>query len=358
MKLPDSGRRKYRVALVGGAGTWGSKYLAAYAAHPDCQVVALVDTAAQRRADFARHYDIAQHCDHIDVLFARQVPDIVSAIVPVAANPAIVSACARAGVRVVSCEKPLAVSLDQADTMLADCQRAGTVLSCGSVYSGVPYLSQTLEWMQSGALGSVTSAAIPGGLPDEAAGGGCVQLTLLRLLTGLDAVWAQGWSGPPRPDWTWTPGTAEADKDGPAWGRLGLAGGVECSIAEPGQAASCIVAVEGENGRLELTSQGPVLVQNGATVRPGFAARPWASDYFSLRIERLVRAFDTGVDELDSGRGYHHALEIALALKLSARQGHRRVDLPLADRSMQAVPYRYRMEGGDIAGFLGVPPTV
>ena len=346
------------VAVVGGAGTWGSKYLAAYAAHPACRVVALVDAAGQRRADFARHYGIEVHCDRVEELLAKKVPDIVSAVVPVAANPGVVAACARAGVRVVSCEKPLAVSLDQADAMLEVCRAAGAVLSCGSVYSGVPYLKETLAWVRGGVLGKITGAAIPGGLPHEAAGGGCVQLTLLRLLTGLEAVWAEGWAGAPRPDWTWTPGTPPAEKDAPAWGRLGLAGGVDCDIAEPGQPASCLVSVEGDAGRLQLTGQGPLLVQGATPVKPDFAMRPWDGDVFTLRIERLLRACDSGRDELDSGRGYHQALEIALALKLSARQGHQRVGLPLADRSLRVVPYRYRMEGGDVAGFLGEPPTV
>ena len=41
--------RKYRVAVVGGAGTWGRHYLHAYAEHPDCEIVALVDRTRDRR---------------------------------------------------------------------------------------------------------------------------------------------------------------------------------------------------------------------------------------------------------------------------------------------------------------------
>ena len=36
---------KLRVAVVGAAGTWGRYYLGAYAAHPEVELVALVDSA-------------------------------------------------------------------------------------------------------------------------------------------------------------------------------------------------------------------------------------------------------------------------------------------------------------------------
>ena len=103
--------KKYRVAIVGGAGTWGRYYLRTYASHPRCQIVALVDRARDRRQAFADKYGVSQVFDSVEELLARDVPDIVSAIVPVTQNLPVVRACAEAGVRVVSCEKPLAVQL-------------------------------------------------------------------------------------------------------------------------------------------------------------------------------------------------------------------------------------------------------
>ena len=35
--------RKYRVAVAGGAGAWGRRYLRAFANHPDCEIVGLAD---------------------------------------------------------------------------------------------------------------------------------------------------------------------------------------------------------------------------------------------------------------------------------------------------------------------------
>ncbi|MCZ6675895.1 MAG: Gfo/Idh/MocA family oxidoreductase, partial [Candidatus Poribacteria bacterium] len=62
--------KKYRVAVVGGAGTWGRRYLRAYANHPDCEIVALVDRAWDRRQAFADRYGIRVVYDTLDDLLA------------------------------------------------------------------------------------------------------------------------------------------------------------------------------------------------------------------------------------------------------------------------------------------------
>ena len=183
--------KKYRVAVIGGAGTWGRKYLRAYANHPACEIVALVDRAEDRRQTFADRYNIGTVFDTLEDLLDREIPDIVSAILPTSHNPGVVIACAEAGVKVVSCEKPIAVELSQADEMVRICRERGTVFSCGSVYSGVPHLLETVDWIKAGNIGKLTAAAVPSGLPREVSGGGCVQLTLLQLLTGMEVEWGR-----------------------------------------------------------------------------------------------------------------------------------------------------------------------
>ena len=346
---------KYRVALVGGAGTWGQRYLRAYAGHPDCEIIALVDPARNRRQALADRYGIQRVCDSLEELLNAELPDIVSVIVPVTSNPEIVIACARAGVRVVSCEKPIAVELSRADEMVDTCRAWGTVFSCGSVYSGVPYLRETLAWIRAGHLGRITGAAIPGGLPREVSGGCCVQLTLLRLLTGAEIGWVEGWTLPPDPGWTSPPGAAEEEIDCPAYGRLGLSGDILCEIPPPGKKVSCQVAVSGEEGQIWLCSPRPVFIQGSGAestpIFPEFLEKPSPGDYFTPRIELLLRAFDTGREEFDSGHGYRQALEIAIALKLSAQRGHQRISLPLEDRLQRIFPHPYRLYGGDVAGW-------
>ena len=352
-------RKKYRVAVVGGAGTWGSRYLHAYANHPACEIVALVDRAKDRRSAFADRYGIETVFDTLDDLLAREVPDIVSAILPTSHNPDTIIACAEAGVKVISCEKPIAVELSQADAMVRISHEQGTVFSCGSVYSGVPYLLETIDWIRAGNIGKLTAAAIPSGLPREVSGGGCVQLTLLQLLTGMEVEWAEGWTLPPDFDWMPPVDVSASEIDCPAYGRLGLSGGVVCEIPAPSkQGGSCPIAITGENGQVWLTGPRPVFIQGiGAAstpVYPDFLDTPPPDDFFTRRIEWLMQAFDTGQDVVDSGHGYHQALEIAIALKQSAEDGHQRISLPLEDRSLRIVPHPYRLLGGDVAGWESI----
>jgi hypothetical protein len=358
-------KKKYRVALVGGAGTWGRRYLHAYAQHPDCEIVALVDRAADRRHTFAAHYGIATHYDTLDQLLDRDVPDVVSAVVPVDANPAAVIACAEAGVRVVSCEKPIAAQLSQADDMVRICRQRGTVFSCGSIYSGIPHLSEIIDWIRQGHLGQLTVAAIPSGLPKEVAGGACVQLSLLRLLSNLEVEWVEGWTLPPTPEWTWPSDVPEDEIDCPAYGRLGLANGTVCEIPAPGN-SNCLLALTGAKGQFWLSHARPVFVLGtgaaSSPVFPDFLNTAADDDAFTLRITRLLRSCDSGRDELDSGQNYHQALEIAIALKLSDRNRHQRITLPLPDRSLRIAPHPYRLHGGDVAGWESIgykgPPTI
>ena len=352
--------RKYRVAVVGGAGTWGRRYLHAYANHPDCEIVALVDRARDRRQTFSNHYGIETVYDTLDELLAADTPDIVSAVIPVAHNPKAVLACSEAGVRVVSCEKPIATALCQADDMVRICREHGTVFGCGSVYSGVPYLTETLDWIRAGHLGRLTGATIPGGLPMEVSGGACVQLTLLRLLTGMDVDWVEGWALPPEPGYDLPPGIPRSEADCPAYGSLGLSGGIICEAPRPGSAkkAAGLIVVTGEQGQVRISSPEPVLLSGRGSaltpVHPEFLHTPRPDnthDFFTIRIERLMRAFDTGVEDLDSGHGYRQALEIAIALKLSAQRDHQRISLPLEDRSLRIFPHPHRLLGGDVAGW-------
>ena len=329
---------KYRVAVVGGAGTWGRFYLRAYANHPDCEIVALVDRARDRRSAFAGRYGIKTVFDTVDELFAKEVPDIVSIILPVGHNPEAVIACAEAGVKAVSCEKPIAVELSQADKMVRTCRERGTAFGCGTGYWDAPYLlgDRRLDPCGQCNIGQLTGAAIPGGLPTEVSGGGCVQLTIMRLLTGMEVEWAEGWALPPQAGWMPPVEFEAVETDSPAYGRLGLSpigsefkatGGIVCEIVKPqtDQNVFCPVSVTGENGRIWITSPKPVLIQGqGAAstpVHPEFLDSP-RKDGFTSAIERLMRAVDTGEDAVCSGHDYRQALEIAIALKQSAHHGH------------------------------------
>jgi predicted dehydrogenase len=360
--------KKYRVAVVGGAGTWGRYYLRAFAEHPDCEIVALVDRARDRRQAFATRYGIEAVYDTVDELLARDVPDIVSAILPVAYTYDAVIACAEAGVKVVSCEKPIAAELARADTMVRICRERGTALGCGTGHWNAPYLQETVEWIRAGNIGPLTAAAIPRGLVNEVAGGGCAELTQMRFLTGMEVEWVEGWTLPPLPGYRAQEATLDTQVDRPAWGRLGLSGGIVCEICEPPSEpkAVCSGVATGDNGQVWLSRPRPVLVQGkgaeSTPVFPDFFDAPQPETFFVPVIEQLMSAFDSGEECECSGRDYLQALEIAIALVQSAHCNHQRIKLPLEDRSLKIYPHPYRLYGGDEAGWESIgyagPPAV
>ena len=359
--------KKYRVAVVGGAGTWGRHYLRTYAEHPRCQVIALVDRAKDRRQAFADRYGIPQVFDTVEELLERDLPDIVSVILPVAHTYGAVIACARAGVRVVSCEKPIAAELSKADEIVRLCRECNTILGCGTARWG-PYVPQLIDWLRAGNLGALTGAAMPGGLQREVSGGSCHDLVLMRLLTGMEVEWVEGWTLPPEPNYRAPEAADETEVDCPAYGRLGLSGDIVCEVPapQPGQRISCQVSLTGEGGQAWVCHPRPVIVQGkGASstpVFPDFFNDPLPQNFFIPLIEDLMRAFDTGEDSRCSGHDYRQVLEIAIAIKLSAHRGHERISLPLADRSLRLFPHPYRLLGGDIAGWESIgytgPPQV
>ncbi|NKB69802.1 MAG: hypothetical protein GKR89_22245 [Candidatus Latescibacteria bacterium] len=357
--------KKYRVAIAGGAGTWGRFYTSAFAAHPEVEIVALVDRATERGRAFAAHFGIDQVFSSIDELLAREIPDIVSAILPVAYTRDVVIACAEAGVKVVSCEKPIDYQLARADETVRICQERGTVLGCGTALWMAPYIRQTVEWIRQGHIGALTGASIPGGLPVEVSGGGCHWLAQMLYLTGMKVEWVEGWILPPEGNYANPEATEPTQIDYPAYGRLGLSGGIVCQIPNPQRRVACETAISGENGQVWITNPRPILIQGqgpgSSPVYPEFFKEDQPETWADRTIAGLLAAVDTGAYDC-RGDYYRQVLEIAIALVLSAHDNHRRIELPLTDRSHKLYPHPYRLYGGDKAGwqsigYQGPPPS-
>ena len=210
-------------------------------------------------------------------------------------------------------------------------------------------------------------AAIPGGLPKELSGAGCVQLTQMRLVTGMEVEWVEGWVLPPADGWTLPEGAAKHEIDCPAYGRLGLSGGIVCEIPPPRAEAdmSCRVWVEGEQGQAWMNAPLPTLIRGKGSestpVYPDFFAQEYPRPFEAIAAQ-LLHASETGEEILCSGHDYRQALEIAIAFKRSASRGGQRVPLPLDSRNYRIYPHPYRMRGGDVAGWESIgytgPPEV
>ncbi len=347
--------RRYRVAIVGGAGMWGRHYLTAAVNHEQCDAI-LVDTS-DRRDEFAEHHNVTDVYRTLDELFAVEIPDVVCCILPVAIAPSLVLQCVEAGVKVVSCEKPIAIELAEADRMVETCRERGVAFGCATAHWEVPLLDETAAWLASGEFGDITSVAIPGGLPVEVSGAGCVQLTQMRGLTGTEVEWVEGYELPSVGGYR-APEASDIEADCPAYGRLGLSSSIICEIPEPKDEmrTPCRVSVTTTMGRLFLQKPHPIILQGeGATatpIYPDFLDTEAPGRSMGPRLQVLLDAVDRGDGQMKcSGHDYRQALEIAVAIKLSAANGNERVALPLTERHHKIYPHPYRMRGGDVAGY-------
>jgi predicted dehydrogenase len=103
---------------------------------PRVRVVAACDLISEKFAPWREHVgehvaeDIRFYTDASRMLEA-ETPDLVSITTKHDAHAPLTILCARAGVKGIYCEKPIAMDLKQADAMLGACERSGTKLAIG-----------------------------------------------------------------------------------------------------------------------------------------------------------------------------------------------------------------------------------
>ena len=110
----------YRAAVVG-CGGMGACHARAYNQVEHVELVAAADPAAAARDQFRQTVGVPQVFATTEELLAAVQPDLVSVCTWHPLHPAPTVAAARAGVKGIICEKPMAISLGAADEMLAAC---------------------------------------------------------------------------------------------------------------------------------------------------------------------------------------------------------------------------------------------
>jgi len=141
-----------KVGIVG-LGFMGGTHAQSYALLPDAEVAAVVDQDAARRSDFAAKYGAAAYATTERMLKEAGV-DAVDVCLPSNLHRRVVEKAAKAGKHVL-CEKPMALSLREADAMIQTCQDAGVILMVGHVLRFWPEYVRVKEIVDSGRLGAI-----------------------------------------------------------------------------------------------------------------------------------------------------------------------------------------------------------
>ena len=196
---------KLGIALMG-LGNYSENELApALQQTAHCYLAGIVSGSSEKREKWKQQYNLPGNAcysyETFDAIRDNPGIDIVYVVLPNVLHAEWVIRAARAGKHVI-CEKPMAITVEECDRMIAACKEAGVMLSIGYRLHFEPYNRAVMEMGQQKTMGPVTLVEADHGLAnpqgwriDKAlAGGGplmdvgiyCVQA--VRYATGLEPV--------------------------------------------------------------------------------------------------------------------------------------------------------------------------
>jgi predicted dehydrogenase len=146
-------KEKLKLALVG-YGYWGNNLLRNLLAHPKCEVVGVCDRDAAKRAKAAAIDSDISTFSKVDDLLTELKPDAVVVATPPASHCDVAVKSLRAGAHVLI-EKPMAVSSQECDRILAEAQKARRTVMVDNTliyYAPVQYLVNLIESGEMGQL--------------------------------------------------------------------------------------------------------------------------------------------------------------------------------------------------------------
>jgi predicted dehydrogenase len=360
----------YRAAVIG-LGRMGSTYddevtrggpvflpyahAPSYAAHSRVGLVGGADPHDGQRQHFGERWGIEpQHlyADYREML-AQEPLDMVSVCTSARFRSQIVQDAARAGVKAIWAEKPIALTLAEADAMVQACREHGAALAINCARRWNPYFQETRRMIDAGELGAILQVTGYGqsGLSHN----GSHLIDIVRYLAGGEVTWVFGEME--------SDAAAAGDHDLMGNGYLAFDNGVRGYVrAMACGAANWEIDVIGERGRvrsvancydMQFTQLVGDVSWRSIPVEAPFPLPPQIQGTGLSVVDDLVAAIESSATPACSGDDGLAALEIAVALRSSHRRGGLRIDLPLADRSLgilsaelahDSIPARVRRE--------------
>ena len=354
-----------RVGLVG-AGRQGTFFGRAFATNPATEVVAACNRSQDTLDLFCQRFGVPGYNDYRQMLQNERL-DIVATVIPVKPNPEIVIASARAGVRGIMSEKPIAGRLSDLDRMVEACDEAGIPYQAGNVDRVRPQNWAARAAIIQGAIGQIRSI----NCYTQIVQGGCNALTWAKMYALGQFI--RGQSGKDA-DAEWVIGKTSGDpfSDGDEalngiGGFIQFSNGIEMTVHVNASARYGVevVGLEGvfaSDGRhlrfwqktnesgddvfcgmKEVFGLAPNVPQEETVVSPDGWLEP--DGRIVDTVQSIVDAIDHGTEPRCSGRDQQQAFEITVALRESARRAHAPVRLPLPqeirEQPMWPVPYRW-----------------
>lgn len=158
-----------RVAVIG-CGQIASIHLSHLLRLKLSRVVAVCDLAREQAVKMARSFNIPKVYGDLGEMLSLERPDVVHVLTPPASHAALTVQCLKAGAHVLV-EKPMALSVEEADRMIAAAHEAGKMLSVDHNRLFSPPALEARRCLEAGELGELVSVVffqgygLPPGVP-------------------------------------------------------------------------------------------------------------------------------------------------------------------------------------------------
>lgn len=147
--------RKLRVGVIGCGSIARHRHLPEYAANPNVELVAVCDNNAERALEIGEKYGVPSYTSFVELLRDAEV-DAVSVCTPNYLHAPISNAALLAGVHVL-CEKPMATSKEEAESMIETAAKSGKKLMIAHNQRFVASHQKARQLIQSGEVGKIYS---------------------------------------------------------------------------------------------------------------------------------------------------------------------------------------------------------
>jgi 1,5-anhydro-D-fructose reductase (1,5-anhydro-D-mannitol-forming) len=144
-------------AILGTGRFAGSRAAPALAKAQECRAAAVISRDRARAEEFAAEHGLPAAYETLEEALSDAEIEAVWVATPHALHRDHVLACARAG-RHILCEKPLATSVADAQTMVTACEQAGVRLGTGFHLRHHPFHIEARRLVLDGSLGQVLTA--------------------------------------------------------------------------------------------------------------------------------------------------------------------------------------------------------
>ena len=343
----------YGVALIGTGrvgyqfsfGELPDNHAEAVAATEGLRLVAGVNRGRDKLEAFGQRFGVDALFHDYRQMLEQAAPEIVIVATHPELHCEMVVDCAAApSVRAIICEKPMALSLEECDRMIAACERAGVLLQVNHNRRWNPHWIQAQRLLAAGAIGELNyiHCYMDGCKPTPAwrsANEGPLlhdfshYFDLLDLFAGEPA-WLCGMAEQRSRPWAVEDFSAAFVKF--ASGVTGIVHGAELSDYENHafllSGSTGVIRMQGERVHLSRSNPGDVEPDSGFAWRELAEApveRPAPASTYCAALDELLDALDgTGTLRSD-GRVGRRSLEVIMAIYQSQLEGNRPVSFPL-----------------------------